>query len=393
MKIKISTGIGVPIVAAFVILLGTRTVSTPKEAPQQKKDYIAFQSSRTRGYPKHTDFARMPLRGKILDVFIMDLGNRTPFLVSRDEQISQAYYRGRSRWSPDRKWLAWPGEYALFVSNLAGKSRTVYEQDRPKDPRQIHFHAFSPWGFACGPGNNRLAVWKSRDGQTVICRLDGTVEKEIKGIAGATLVDLDWSQDGKLVQVFNKGDGAFGLYLLNPDSKTFARKEILVFKGPVYGVRFSPKSKELVFVGKTEKGWSIYRVGVDGKNLIGLVQNVTGKNPPKHYRRPFELTLKYSGNRPRWSPDGQRLTFGNDGHIHVINRDGTGSVDLTPQGMIADFPVWSPDGKRIAFHAGPRSGNPARTRWNIWLLDADGKNLEQVTKARTDDMFPEWAAY
>ncbi len=34
MKVKISTGIGVPIVAACIILLGTRTVSIPKEAPQ-----------------------------------------------------------------------------------------------------------------------------------------------------------------------------------------------------------------------------------------------------------------------------------------------------------------------------------------------------------------------
>ncbi len=387
MKVKISTGIGVPIVAAFVILLGIRTVSTPKETPQQKKDYIAFQSTRTRRFPKYTYFARIPFRGKILDVFIMDLGSRTPILISRDEQLSQAYYRGRSRWSPDRKWLAWPGEYALFVSDLAGKSRAVYEQRPPKQP----YHVLPPWGFAWGPDSKRLAIWKSSDGQTVICRLDGTVEKEIQGIAGATLVDLDWSQDDKLVQVFDKGDGAFGLYLLNADGKTLVRKEILSFKGVVYGVKFSPKSKELVFVGKTEKGWSIYRVGVDGKNLTELVQNVTGKNPPKHYRRHFELTLKYSGNRPRWSPDGQRLTFGNNGHIHVVNRDGTDSVDVTPPGMIADFPVWSPDGKRIAFHAGPRSGNPDRTQWNIWLLDADGKNLEQVTKHRADDMFPEWA--
>ena len=77
----------------------------------------------------------------------------------------------------------------------------------------------------------------------------------------------------------------------------------------------------------------------------------------------------------------------------MVNIDGTGLQDLTPPGMIADFPVWSPDGTRIAFHN--ITGRPFHldAPRDIWLMDADGKNLEQLTKHQGADMYPEWASY
>ncbi len=54
------------------------------------------------------------------------------------------------------------------------------------------------------------------------------------------------------------------------------------------------------------------------------------------------------GERPAWSPDGQRIAFHRDGLVHVINADGSGETSLVE----GTEPAWSPDGAWIAFTSG-----------------------------------------
>jgi Tol biopolymer transport system component len=48
---------------------------------------------------------------------------------------------------------------------------------------------------------------------------------------------------------------------------------------------------------------------------------------------------------PSWSPDGGRIAFTSEGHVFVINTDGSGLIDLGP----GHDPDWSPDGDQIVF--------------------------------------------
>ncbi len=82
-----------------------------------------------------------------------------------------------------------------------------------------------------------------------------------------------------------------------------------------------------------------------------------------------------------WSPDGRRLavsvsTPDDLADVWVVNADGTGTVNLTPDPKPAVFqdrdPAWSPDGARIAFTSN-RSGT---TR--LWLMEADGSSPRRV---------------
>ncbi|MCJ2533833.1 MAG: hypothetical protein LN364_01210, partial [Candidatus Thermoplasmatota archaeon] len=60
-----------------------------------------------------------------------------------------------------------------------------------------------------------------------------------------------------------------------------------------------------------------------------------------------------------------------DSEIFVMDNDGTNIEQLTFNDVDDRDPCWSPDGTKIAF----RSGSPSE----IWVIDADGSNLRQLT--------------
>lgn len=79
------------------------------------------------------------------------------------------------------------------------------------------------------------------------------------------------------------------------------------------------------------------------------------------------------------SPDGRRVVFDLLGDIYVmpIAGSGTSPAERLTSGPAFDMqPRFSPDGSRVAFSS-DRDG-----LWNIWVIDADGKNAKQVSKER-----------
>jgi Tol biopolymer transport system component len=112
-------------------------------------------------------------------------------------------------------------------------------------------------------------------------------------------------------------------------------------------------------------------------------------------RRPI-LAGTFFVESAAWSPDGKKIavafsteTWTTD--IAVMNADGTGFVNLTPDAGSAVLfdrdPAWSPDGTRIAF-----SSNRSGTR-RLWLMNADGADMRQVLPASIagTERNPVWA--
>jgi TolB protein len=68
-----------------------------------------------------------------------------------------------------------------------------------------------------------------------------------------------------------------------------------------------------------------------------------------------------------------------------MNADGSGAKQLTKADDSAADPVWSPDGTHLA--VARNSGG----RGQIWLMNADGTNPQQVTSdPQASDSEPAW---
>jgi len=76
------------------------------------------------------------------------------------------------------------------------------------------------------------------------------------------------------------------------------------------------------------------------------------------------------------SPDGKAIVFDLLGDIYTMPATGGTATRITSGPAFDMQPRFSPDGKRLAFSS-DRDG-----LWNIWVMDADGKNARQVSSER-----------
>ena len=106
---------------------------------------------------------------------------------------------------------------------------------------------------------------------------------------------------------------------------------------------------------------------------------------------------------PSYSPDGSQIAFrgdldlvepSGDEEIYVMNADGTNVRQLTSNADFDSAPSWSPDGKRILFERAPAGtftpGTEAQEK-DVYVMRADGTHVRRLTDSPGLDEGPEFS--
>ena len=230
------------------------------------------------------------------------------------------------------------------------------------------------------PSGHRIAFWANKDGQRDLWTIDPTGGGKLQVTNDAAL-DWDpvWSPDGDHLYFSSDRGGSVNLWRVPIEERS---GRVLGSPEPItaptaYAAHLSFSSDGLrgAFASIQRSG-NIQRAPFNAAKGI-----VEGKG-----------VSVVGGSRlliwPDVSPDGSRLalnSWGNQEDIFVVNADGGGLRQLTDDLHKDRMPKWSPDGRQIAFYSN-RSGT-----YQIWTIDADGADLTQRTFCDVGCFYPGWS--
>ncbi len=295
-------------------------------------------------------------------------------------------------WSPDAKQVVYP------------RTKTDHSNEpQPMWSRNRNFELSNIWTLpAVNPAGDRFAATgANKDGSC--CNLfiveDGKPARIVYTFKDQTelLIGPQWSPDSKQI-VF--GVGGFSSFAdLSLGGKTPIPRDnggarIALIRADGTGFRtltsgannnafasFGPDGKHLVYRTSGPDGEGLRIMDTDGTHITSLTDSYD--------------------NFPAWSPRGDTIAFvrrvGRNFNIFTIRPDGTGLKQLSNTSGNDAHLAWSPDGSRILFASSrmgfkdeaPLTGNP-QPYGEIFVMNADGTHVEQLTDNQWEDGGPAW---
>jgi TolB protein len=179
-----------------------------------------------------------------------------------------------------------------------------------------------------------------------------------------------FSHDGNFLAFATSQDGNSEIYTLDTRSKKLQR--LTVNAGGDLSPSWSSTSRELVFTSDRGGAPQLYLMGADGSNVRRLT---------------FEGDYNAA---PAWSPRGNWIAYvcrtqKKEYKLCLITPDGQKRVQLTSGPGVDDSPSWSPDGRHVVF------SSTADGKSQIYMINADGKDLERLTFVGTHNSAPAWS--
>lgn len=131
---------------------------------------------------------------------------------------------------------------------------------------------------------------------------------------------------------------------------------------------------QIIYCSEDDGDFEIYSVNADGSEVTQLT-----KNDDKD-------------TNPACSPDGKFIAFSSqrDGNseIYVMDVSGNNQINISNTPKYWEImPQWSPDSKKICF----ASNRDGEGYYDIYTMNADGSNVQQVFESSVHDWAPTWS--
>lgn len=157
----------------------------------------------------------------------------------------------------------------------------------------------------------------------------------------------------------------------------------------------SPDGSTIVFTSTRDGDLDIYTMDLDGDNVTRLTD--TPGYDGGAFFSPDGTKICYRSHYPEVGPaldDYQRLLADQKVRpsvmeIRVMNADGSDQTQITEMGCASFGPFFHPSGEKIIFAS--NYPDPRGREFDLWMVDVDGGNLEQITFSEGFDGFPMWA--
>ncbi|MEW6717561.1 MAG: DUF5050 domain-containing protein [Chloroflexota bacterium] len=275
---------------------------------------------------------------------------------------------------PSPTWV--PGQRIVFVSNRGEdpQKRDLFILDLDTmviTPLNTGFDSvlFPKWS----PDGSKILFTVKDIWNIYTIDADGTNLTQITNFSSN---NADWSPDGRHI-VFqsdhqNEPKDTPDIYMIDANGENLTE----IHDDPAvldFSPRWSPDGNQIMYISGKTGNYEIFLMNADGSN-------------------PTQLTTSTSPIiGAAWSPNGKRIVYtflqsANNTDLYTIDADGSNDsiVQLTRGAVYEDGPAWSSDGEKIVFFS-DRSGN-----LDLWIINADGTNLVQLTNDAFYDAYPDW---
>ena len=300
-----------------------------------------------------TQMEHKGLQGPVYDIYLADANSGCVAHLFRNSS--------HPAWSPDGTRMAFTqvSTGTLIVSHIdGGRSNFKYGGRTPF------------WS----PDGSRIAFFIID--RVYVIKYDGSIAARLAGHPHPQ-GNPKWSPDGSRIALVTSDAGRAGLFVFTVEDRVSTH----LVNGPNISSDpgWSPDGMYIAFAMEdtslSSSDLDIYVISSDGGTPTPLTQ-----------------TLDTHDTYPSWSPDGSKIVFvsrlDDNSGISLMNSDGTEISHLTHGKVdkVSGAPQWSPDGTRIAFE-----GYDSESRWDIYVVNADGSGLVQLTDHPGDELHPAWA--